>query len=184
MQSQTLTLNIQIPELADFVDRFPQYGPFARGNGHFMFNLIMSPLSFLRCQVATELNLPAVAGVAEISVNATSKQHVVAFDGFLKQFIGALVCSLMEANGFLKSGKKKSVPHPAYTKGEFYQKAEVTLQRTEFCPLCRTTQNVNGTTTTSSETNSEGETKSILTVSYHCEACHAFIRSEDFESRD
>jgi len=120
MKDQSFSLVVQIPELEDFEKRFPQYGPFARENGNFMFNLIMTPSSFLRCQIATELNLPAVAGIAEISFDATSQQSVVQFDGFLKQFIGALVCSLMEANGFAKTGKKKSVPHHAYSKGEFY----------------------------------------------------------------
>jgi hypothetical protein len=123
MKDQSFSLNVQIPELADFETRFPQYGPFARENGNFMFNIVMTPLSFLRCQFATELNLPAVAGIAEISFNATSQQSIIQFDGFLKQFIGALVCTLMEANGFTKSGKKKSVPHREYTKGEFYQKS-------------------------------------------------------------
>jgi hypothetical protein len=64
-----------------------------------------------------------VAAVAEMGFSAASKQKLVQFDGFLKQFIGALVCSLMEANGFMKSNKKKSIPHHAYTKGEFYQQA-------------------------------------------------------------
>ena len=120
MQSQSISLSVQIPELNDFEARFPQYGPFARGNGSFIFNLIMDPMSFFRCKFATELNLPAMAGIAETCYFATSQQKVVPFDGFLKQFIGALVCNLMETNGFSKSGKKKSVPHHEYTKGEFY----------------------------------------------------------------
>ena len=123
MKEQSFSLNVQIPEIADFEARFPQYGPFAKKDGHFMFDIVMTPLSFLRCRFATELNLPAVAGIAEISFNATSQQGTIQFDGFLKQFVGALVCTLMEANGFTKSGKKKSIPHHAYTKGEFYQKA-------------------------------------------------------------
>lgn len=123
MKDQSFSLNVKIPELTDFETRFPQYGPFARENGNFMFDIVMTPLSFLRCQFATELNLPAVAGIAEISFNATSQQGTIQFDGFLKQFVGALVCTLMEANGFTKSGKKKAVPHHAYTKGEFYQKS-------------------------------------------------------------
>lgn len=123
MKDQSFSLNVRVPELADFETRFPQYAPFARGNGNFIFKIVMTPLSFLRCQLATELNLPAVAGVAETSFNAASQQNIIQFDGFLKQFVGALVCTLMEANGFTKSGKKKSVPHHAYTKGEFYLKS-------------------------------------------------------------
>jgi hypothetical protein len=120
MENQSINLNAQISSLEDFETQFPQYGPFARGDGNFIFNLVIEPLAFFRCKNATELNLPAVAGVAKICYDATSHEKVVPFDGFLKQFIGALVCNLMEANGFSKSGKKKSVPHHAYTKGEFY----------------------------------------------------------------
>ena len=120
MKTLSIDLVAQIPDLDDFEKRFPQYGPFARNNGNFIFNIVMSPLSFFRLKVATELNLPAVSGVANPCYNATSEQNVIPFDGFLKQFIGALVCTIMEANGYEKSGRKKSVPHHAFTKGEFY----------------------------------------------------------------
>ena len=44
---------------------------------------------------------------------------------FDKQFIGAVVCSLMEANGYEKTGKKRSIPHNAFTKGEVYARSRV-----------------------------------------------------------
>jgi hypothetical protein len=37
-----------------------------------------------------------------------------------KQFIGALMCTLMEHNGFAKSGRKGSVPRPQWNRGEVY----------------------------------------------------------------
>lgn len=121
MQKQSITLEAQIPDLSDFEERFPQYGPFARNDGNFIFNTIMNPLSFFRARFATEMNLPAVSGVAEHCFHATTQQNIINFDSFLKQYIGALVCCLMEANGYSKTGKKKSIPHHAFTKGEFYQ---------------------------------------------------------------
>ena len=121
MQKQSIKLKAQIPDLDDFERRFPQYGPFARNEGNFIFNTIMNPLSFFRAKFATELNLPAVSGIAEICFHTTDQQNTIPFDGFLKQYIGALICSLMEANGFSKTGKKKSVPHHAFIKGEFYR---------------------------------------------------------------
>ena len=121
MQKQTFILEAQIPNQDDFEKRFPQYGPFAHNEGNFIFNAIMNPLSFFRAKVATEMNYPAVSGVAEICFHATTQQNVVPFNGFLKQYIGAIVCVLMEANGYSKTGKKKSIPHHAFTKGEFYQ---------------------------------------------------------------
>jgi len=39
---------------------------------------------------------------------------------FDKQFIGGVVCSLMEANGYQKTGTKRATPNKAFSKGEFY----------------------------------------------------------------
>jgi len=121
MQKQSVSLEAQIPDLDDFEGRFPQYGPFARNEGKFIFEVIMNPLSFFRAKFATEMSLPAVSGIAEICFNATAQQNAIPFNSFLKQYIGALVCSIMEANGYSKTGKKKAIPHHAFTKGEFYQ---------------------------------------------------------------
>ena len=121
MRKESVNLEAQIPDLRDFEERFPQYGPFARNEGNFIFNTIMSPFSFFRARIATEMNLPAVSGIAELCFHATAQQNIVPFNGFLKQYIGALVCCLMEANGYSKTGKKKAIPHNAFTKGEFYQ---------------------------------------------------------------
>ena len=121
MQNQSVNLKAQIPGLTDFGERFPQYGPFARNEGNFIFKVIMNPFSFFRAKFATEMNLPAVSGVAEICFHETAQQKIVPFNGFLKQYIGALVCSLMEANGYSKTGKKKAIPHREFSKGEFYQ---------------------------------------------------------------
>ena len=60
----------------------------------------------------------------------------------------------------------------------------VKLQLTEFCQKCQNTQNIKGTIATRSEKYSDGETKTIITVSYHCEACNTFVRSEEFESKE
>ena len=121
MQKQSTNIEAQIPDLNDFGKRFPQYGPFAQNEGNFIFNSIMCPSSFFRAKIVTEMNLPAVSGVAEICFQATTQQKIIPFNGFLKQYIGAIVCTLMEANGYSKTGKKKAIPHHAFTKGEFYQ---------------------------------------------------------------
>jgi hypothetical protein len=121
MQKQSINLEAQIPDPNDFEKRFPQYGPFAHNEGAFIFNIIMNPFSLFRAKFATEMNLPAVSGIAELCYHATAQQKIIPFNGFLKQYIGALVCTLMEANGYSKTGKKKAIPHHAYTKGEFYQ---------------------------------------------------------------
>ena len=57
----------------------------------------------------------------------------------------------------------------------------IKLQLTEFCPKCLNAQNIIGTTVTRIEEDSNGTKKSIITVSYHCEACNSFVRSEEHE---
>ena len=118
MQKQSVILEAQIPDLNDFEENFPQYGPFARNEGNSIFNIIMNPSSFVRAKFATEMNLPAVSGVAD---TCYLQRGTIPFNNFSKQYIGALVCSLMIANGYSKTGTKKAISHHAFTKGEFYQ---------------------------------------------------------------
>ena len=120
MLSHQLILNVNIPDLDEFKQRFPQYGSFARGDGSILFNHIMTPHSFIRAMVASELGLPAVAGVAKSCIQIIKQNSTLLLSGHVKQFIGAITCSLMEANGFRKTGTKRSIPHPGFTKGEFY----------------------------------------------------------------
>ncbi len=123
MNVQTYSTQVNIPEVTDLAALYPQYGPFARANGKFLFDLIASPTGFVNARVATEeLALPAVAGIAKICYEAVQIQTVVAWDGYLKQYIGAVVSVLMQMNGFQKTGTKKAIPHPAFTKGEFYRR--------------------------------------------------------------
>jgi hypothetical protein len=58
-----------------------------------------------------------VAGIAEVSIQKVKRIGREPFD---KQFIGGVVCSLMEANGYQNTGTKKAISHKAFSKGEFY----------------------------------------------------------------
>ena len=120
MVSHQFLLNVNIPDLDEFRQRFPQYGSFARGDGSMLFDLIMSPHSYIRAMIASELGLPAVAGVADFCVQIIERNSTLLLSGHVKQFIGAVTCCLMEANGFRKTGTKRSIPHTGFTKGEFY----------------------------------------------------------------
>ncbi len=122
MKTKNYTLPVNLPSIDEFAVRFPQYGNFANNNGRFLYQRIVSPDCFNNARVATlELNLPAVAGIANICYQTVLEQATIEWRGFVKQFIGAVVCKLMEDNGFTKTGIKKSVPHSKFTKGEFYQ---------------------------------------------------------------
>jgi len=121
MEYRSVTISANFPSIDDFAKGYPQYGPLAKGDGYFIFETIMTPINFLSAKVYTELGFPAVAGVAERCFKAVENQDTIEWGGYLKQFIGAVVCTLMEANDYKKTGKKKSVPHHAFTKGEVYK---------------------------------------------------------------
>ena len=123
MKSEMFSCKVNVPTLDEFAEAFPHYGPFSRGAGRFLFDLITSPEAHVRLSVVSEeLNLPAVAGIGK-RCHAEARRHKVLWNGYLKQFIGAVVCSSMEANGFEKTKVKKAVPLPMFTKGEVYRRA-------------------------------------------------------------
>jgi len=51
----------------------------------------------------------------------------------------------------------------------------------ELCPKCRRLQNAKVTVSSRNVATPDGKTREIKTSSFHCEACGAFIRSEDTE---
>jgi hypothetical protein len=107
----------------DFASFYPQYGKLALGEGRFLFDLLSSPTAHLKAKITTlDLDMPAVAGVAK-DVAAACSAHAIELDSFKKQFVGAVVCFVMERNGFKKTNTKRAIPHPAFKKGEFYELA-------------------------------------------------------------
>ncbi len=119
MPLRNYSLSVQCPTVEKFAKRYPQYGPFAKGKGRVLFELIISPESFISSKVATDLGFSAVLGVAE-ACSKSVKKSGNNIDNFTKQFIGAVVCLIMENNGYQKTGKKKSIPHPDFSRGEVY----------------------------------------------------------------
>jgi hypothetical protein len=113
------SFSASIPSLEEFGAKFPQYKPFAAGEGNTLFRLLMRPESLNSAIEATKIGLPAVTGIAEISVQEIKRigRKPTPFD---KQFIGGVICSLMEANGYQKTGTKRAISHKAFSKGEFY----------------------------------------------------------------
>ena len=125
MNVQSFELNVEIPTVDDFAHQYRNYGPLAKGEGRFLFDLLMSPDAYIKARVATlDLELPAVAGVAKMCYQSVMNQQAIVWNDNLKRFIGALVCNLMEANGFEKTGVKKAIPYHAFTKGEVYRLAQ------------------------------------------------------------
>ena len=125
MDTQTIEFRVNIPSVDEFAGQYPQYGTLARNDFRFLFELLMSPDAYIRARVATlDLELPAVAGIAEICYQAVQGQQGTEWNSLLKQFVGAVMCSLMLANGFEKTATKRAIPHHGFTKGEFYRPIE------------------------------------------------------------
>lgn len=121
METGSFNLLVNLPTVDEFKKRFPHFGGYACKEANFLYERIVSPESFIYAKVATQLGLPAVAGIAEDCYKLVIENGTIEWRDYTKQFIGAVVCKLMEDNGFKKAEKKKSVPHKMFTKGEFYK---------------------------------------------------------------
>ena len=122
MKTKTYSKVIRIPDLKEFTVTYPQFAGVAKGEGKFLFNIVMKPETFIQAMVLTEYGMPAVTSVADVCYNEAKKRRGFKFTSRVKQFIGAMIASLMIANGYNKTGRKKSIIHRAYTRGEFYVK--------------------------------------------------------------
>ena len=115
--SSRVELQVEVPTLADFGARYRQYGSRAAGVGKPLYDLVMCPETFVAAAVVTDrLGLPAVAAIAE-EVSSLLGGAMQSID---KQFVGALICSLMLANGYVKTGRKRAIPQKGWSKGEVY----------------------------------------------------------------
>lgn len=122
MKTGNYSKEINIPELEEFEKTYPQFTGLAKNEGRFLFEIVMKPETFIQAMVLTEYGMPAVTSVAELCFNEAKKKRGFKLTSRMKQFIGAMIASLMIANGYKKTGRKKSIIHRAYTRGEFYIK--------------------------------------------------------------
>ena len=74
----------------------------------------------LKAISASQIGVVAVAGVADDVVRFWKESKGTVPSNYTKQFVGAIICTIMLCNNFRKSGKKKSVGHTAFSKGELY----------------------------------------------------------------
>jgi hypothetical protein len=51
----------------------------------------------------------------------------------------------------------------------------------EFCPSCGTSRTTSTTIIPRTLTDGECKIETIVIKTYHCESCHSFIRSEEYE---
>lgn len=113
-------MRVFLPTVEEFAKRFPNYGPRAAEEGRPLFDLVMSAKTFVDADALTRvLRLPAVTAVSS-SAGAVLKRELSGTD---RQFLGALTCALMEANGYQKTGQKRAIPHGDWNRGEVYRRA-------------------------------------------------------------
>jgi hypothetical protein len=104
----------------EFLGKYPRFKEILNGDGRQLFDEIMKPDVFVNASVLADKGYPSVLAVAEQSKSIIAKYESSAAASFCKQFIGSVICVLMEANGYKKTGKKKSVPHESFSTGECY----------------------------------------------------------------
>ena len=124
MKSSKFSLIANLPDIEDFLDSYSRYTSLVNGDGKPLFEAIVRPEVFIRAAVMSDIGLPAILSVAEDCKVLAGQHSAISLDPFTKQFIGSVVCSLMEANGYMKTGKKRRVPHESFSVGECYVKAD------------------------------------------------------------
>ena len=48
----------------------------------------------------------------------------------------------------------------------------------EYCPKCQAVRNMQVSERREAETDPDGRTREVVTRTFHCETCNAFVRSE------
>lgn len=120
MDSTMYEIKVFLPSVEEFGQRFPQYGPRAADAGRELFDLVMRAETFVDADALTRvLRLPAVTAVSSLAGEVLQRD----LTGTDRQFLGALTCALMEANGYEKTGQKRAIPHPDWNRGEVYRRA-------------------------------------------------------------
>ncbi|MDR3627169.1 MAG: hypothetical protein P4L45_10070 [Ignavibacteriaceae bacterium] len=121
MKIESFSQKINIPNIKEFGEKYPQFLNLAQNDGKFLFDLIMTPQTFISSKELSDYGYPAVLSVANKCYQASVQKKGFVFNNHVKQFIGAAICNLMENNSYIKTGIKKSIPHPSFSRGEFYK---------------------------------------------------------------
>ena len=112
---------VNLPSVKEFTAKYPHYAAAHSVERH-LFDVIVTPENFVRAAAITDIfELPAVSAVAD-QVAKVCQNHG-GLTGFRKQLAGAITCLLMESNQYAKTGRKRAVSRPGWSRGELYQRA-------------------------------------------------------------
>lgn len=121
MKDHTFPTTVTLPDVDDFLKKYPRFSTLANGIGRPLFDAIMQPELFINARVLADYGYPSVLAVADVCQSIIdANADLSPTDSMVKQYIGSVVCTLMEANGYKKSEKKKSVPHKLFSVAEHY----------------------------------------------------------------
>jgi hypothetical protein len=135
MKDEKFQITVTLLTVDEFLAKYPRFSSLVSGEGKVLFDAIMQKEVFIETSVLANHGYPSVLGVADICEEIINLSEVIEADSFTKQFIGSVVCTLMEANGYKKTGTKKSVPHTLFTSGEFYKKNQ-NISRIDSVKMC------------------------------------------------
>jgi hypothetical protein len=121
MQKVDITKSINMITKEDFEQNRPQYKPTLYSEvGDKLFDIIVTPETILELIYFTKLTKsPAV----QVVVDKIKDSGLTKLEDREKQYIGVIVCEILENNGFCKSGKKSTVKGDIFSTGEVYIKS-------------------------------------------------------------
>lgn len=110
--------DVRLPTIEEFVAKYPNYAS-VRTSGRPIFETIVKVENFVSAETVTNLlGMPAVTAVADALTQQVRPRKLT---GFEKQMAGAIMCVLMEQNGYAKTGRKGAVSRPNWSRGELYK---------------------------------------------------------------
>jgi hypothetical protein len=110
-------ISAMIPDFQDLTAKYPRHTGMAQGVMNPIWSLATTPETFLVAKALATLGFPPVTAIADDVEKLHRAGHVAAQWDLTKQFSGVAIAVLMESNGFVKSGRKRAVPHDAWNVG-------------------------------------------------------------------
>ena len=119
MRVEPYQKQVKLPSTKDFIARYPHYAVVETGERK-LFDAVVTAENFIRAAAVTDsLQLPAVSAVADLVRNTCGVRGKLR--GFQKQLAGAIICILMQENGYKKTGQKRSISRAGWSRGELYE---------------------------------------------------------------
>jgi hypothetical protein len=118
-------ISAMIPDMDDLAVKYPRHVGMAEGIMNSVWELAATPETFLVAKAMAILGLPPVSAIADEVDKLHQAGGITAQWDLTKQFSGVAIAVLMESNGFVNSGRKRSVPHDAWNVGTCFNQGVI-----------------------------------------------------------